>query len=268
MTAQTDTANATASPRPGTGRIALVTGANRGLGRSTALRLAEDGVDLLITYRSHADEAQAVVDAATALGRTAHAFQLDTGRVEDFAPFADELRAVLKDSWDREDFDFLVNNAGGGLSSPFTETTVESFDELMNVHVRGVYFLTQTLAPLIADGGRIINLSSGLARFTTPGFSAYAAMKGAVEVLTRYLAKELGGRGITANIVAPGPVATDFGGGAVRDNAQMRGYLESQTALGRVGEAADIGGVISALLSERTGWINGQRIEASGGMLL
>jgi NAD(P)-dependent dehydrogenase (short-subunit alcohol dehydrogenase family) len=251
-----------------TGRIALVTGANRGLGRATALRLAEDGTDLLITYRSHAEEAQAVVDAATALGRTAHAFRLDTGRIEEFGPFADELRRVLKDSWGREDFDFLVNNAGGGHMSPFAETSVQAFDELMNVHLRGVYFLTQTLAPLLADGGRIINVSSGLARFTLPGASAYAAMKGAVEVLTRYLAKELGARGITANIVAPGPTATDFGGGAVRDDAQARARLDGLTALGRVGEPEDIGGVVAALLSERTGWINGQRVEASGGMLL
>ena len=249
-------------------KIALITGANRGLGRASALRLAEDGVDLIITYRSHADEAAAVVDAAVKLGRSAVAFQLDTGRVESFEAFAGEVSGALLDGWGRETFDFLVNNAGGAAAAPISEMSLEGFDELMNVHFRGVYFLTQKLLPLLADGGRIINISTGLTRFAGPGRSAYAAMKGAVEVFTRYLAKELGPRRITANTVAPGPVANDFGGGAIRNNEQLRALLDSQTALGRVGESEDIGGVIAALLSEHTGWINAQRIEASGGTLI
>ncbi|MEU3185556.1 SDR family oxidoreductase [Streptomyces sp. NPDC006923] len=249
-------------------RIAIITGANRGLGRSTALKLAQDGVDLVITYRSHAEEAEAVVEAAVSLGRTAFAVQLDTGRVDTFDTFADDVRRLLKDGWGRETFDFLVNNAGGYVAAPIAEMTVEGFDELMNVHLRGVYFLTQRLLPLLADGGRIVNVSTGLTRFTSEGSSAYAAMKGGIEVFTRYLAKELGPRGITANTIAPGPAATDFGGGAVRDNEQFRAVLNSQTALGRVGEPEDIGGVVSALLSEHTGWINAQRVEASGGTLL
>jgi NAD(P)-dependent dehydrogenase (short-subunit alcohol dehydrogenase family) len=249
-------------------KIALITGGNRGLGRASALRLAEGGVDLIITYRSHADEAAAVVDAAVKLGRSAVAFQLDTGRVEDFEAFVGEVRGALRDGWGRENFDFLVNNAGGAAAAPIEEMTLEGFDELMNVHFRGVYFLTQKLLPLLADGGRIINISTGLTRFAGPGRSAYAAMKGAVEVFTRYLAKELGPRRITANTVAPGPVANDFGGGAIRNNEQLRALLDSQTALGRVGESEDIGGVIAALLSEHTGWINAQRIEASGGTLI
>ncbi|MFC4032270.1 SDR family NAD(P)-dependent oxidoreductase [Streptomyces polygonati] len=248
--------------------IALITGANRGLGRATALRLAQDGTDLIITYRSHPEEAAAVVDAAVELGRTAVALRLDTREVSSFGAFADEVSRALKDRWGRETFDFLVNNAGTAVLLPFVEMTPEGFDEMAEVHLRGVYFLTQRLLPLIADGGRIINLSTGLTRFVSSGASAYAAMKGAVEVLTRYLAKELGPRGISVNTVAPGPIATDFSGGFVRDNEQVRRHLGEQTALGRVGEPEDIGGVVAALLSEHTGWINAQRVEASGGTLL
>lgn len=249
-------------------KIAVITGANRGLGRSAALHLAEDGVDLIITYRTHGEEAAEVVDAATGLGRTAVALRLDTARLEDFDAFAGDVRAALKEHWARETFDFLVNNAGGAVLTPFAETTVEDFDQMVGVHLRGVYFLTQRLLPLIADGGRILNVSTGLTRFTAAGASAYAATKGGVEVLTHYLAQELGPRGITANAIAPGPVATDFGGGHVRDDAGLRAALGGQAALGRVGEPDDIGGAVAALLSAGTGWITGQRVEASGGTLL
>ncbi|GAA3391330.1 SDR family NAD(P)-dependent oxidoreductase [Cryptosporangium minutisporangium] len=249
-------------------KIALITGANRGLGRNTALQLAEDGVDLILTYRSNAAEAQDVVDAATKLGRTAVALRLDVGAVETHADFVTEVRAALAERWGRDMFDHLVNNAGVGLYGSFAETPLETFDALLNVHFRGVFFLTQALAPLIADGGRIVNLSTGLTRFTRPGYAAYASMKGAVEVLTHYLAQELGPRGITVNVVAPGAIATDFAGGMVRDTPALRDRLGSETALGRVGEPDDVGGVVAAVLSDRYGYVTNQRIEASGGTLI
>lgn len=262
------------NPSTGTGgtpsrpRIALITGANRGLGRSTALHLAADGVDVMITYRSHPEEAEEVVRELRAAGRTAYALRLDTARIEDFPDFAEQVRRTLKEGWGRDTFDALVNNAGNSLHAPFLETTVEQFDDIVNVHFRGVYFLTQALVPLLADGGRIVNVSSGLARFSFEGSSAYGAAKGAVEVLTRYLARELGPRGITANTIAPGPVATDFSGGMIRNDPEMRARLGTFAALGRVGEAEDIGGAVAALLSPGMGWVTGQRVEASGGTLL
>ncbi|MFJ4406114.1 MULTISPECIES: SDR family NAD(P)-dependent oxidoreductase [unclassified Streptomyces] len=268
MTTHTDTTTGTTTDSTAPARIAIVTGANRGLGRATALRLAADGVDPIITFRSHEDEAAAVVAEARALGRTAYALRLDTARTAGFADFADEVRRLLKEGWGRSDFDYLVNNAGSAVTEPFLEATEEGFDTMLNVHFKGVYFLTQRLVPLLADGGRIVNLSTGLTRFTSEGLSAYASMKGAVEVFTRYLAKELGPRGITVNAVAPGPTGTDFGGGFMRDDEGVRAALSGQAALGRVGTAEDIGGVIAAVLSDGTGWITGQRIEASGGFLL
>ncbi|MGP3977689.1 SDR family NAD(P)-dependent oxidoreductase [Streptomyces sp. 8N114] len=249
-------------------RIALITGANRGLGRSTALHLAEAGTDLLLTYRSHAEEAEAVVAQIRAMGRTAVALPLDAADTAAFPALADTVRGLLKEHWDRENFDLLVNNAGHGNQKPFVDTTEEDFDGLMNVHVKGVFFLTQALLPLLSDGGRILNVSTGLTRFIAAQTSAYAAAKGAVEVLTRYLAKELGPRGISVNVLAPGATATDFGDGHVRDSAEARTSIGSVTAMGRVGEPDDIGAAAAALLAEGSAWITGQRVEASGGMLL
>jgi NAD(P)-dependent dehydrogenase (short-subunit alcohol dehydrogenase family) len=248
--------------------IALVTGGSRGLGRNTAIHLARRGVDVVITYHSRADEAEATVREIQALGRKAAAIQLDTGAVGSFPAFATHLADRLRDTWNAERFHFLVNNAGIGMNTPFAEVTEAEFDQLANIHLKGVFFLTQTLLPLIADGGRIVNLSSGLARFSLPGYSAYAMMKGGIEVLTRYLAKELGSRGIAVNTVAPGAIETDFGGGHVRDNQAVNQMVASVTALGRVGLPDDIGPMIASLLSPDNRWINGQRIEVSGGMFV
>jgi len=249
-------------------KIALITGGSRGLGRNTALALAHRGQDVLITYHSRKDEADAVVAEIEKLGRKARAFQLDTGKLADFPAFAAAVKQALSETWGRQTFDHLVNNAGIGLHKPFAETSEAEFDLLMNIHFKGVFFLTQALLPMIADGGRIVNISSGLARFSLPGMSAYAAMKGAVEVLTRYLARELGGRGIAVNTVAPGAIATDFSGGVVRDNKQTNDFVASVTALGRAGLPDDIGPAIASLLSPDNRWVNAQRIEISGGMLV
>ncbi|WLQ11308.1 SDR family oxidoreductase [Hahella aquimaris] len=249
-------------------KIAIVTGGNRGLGKNTVLHLAKKGVDIILTYRSNRAEAEDVVGEVRQMGRKAVALQLDVAESKSFADFANSVAQELSANWGREQFDYLVNNAGIGIHAPFAETTEEQFDQLVNIHLKGVYFLTQKLLPFIADGGRIINISTGLARFALPGYSAYAAMKGGVEVLTRYMAKELGARGIAVNVVAPGAIETDFGQGVVRDNPEVNKFIASQTALGRVGLPDDIGGVIAALLSEDNRWINAQRIEASGGMFL
>ncbi|BEU94601.1 SDR family oxidoreductase [Acidovorax sp. DW039] len=248
--------------------IVLITGASRGLGRSAALAAARSGIDVVLTYRQQAAEAQTVVAEIEALGRRAVALPLEVGNVAGFPAFAAQLGQALRTHWQRERFDFLVNNAGMGVHAPFAETTEAQFDALVNVHLKGVFFLTQTLLPFMNDGGRILNLSSGLARFALPGYAAYAAMKGGVEVLSRYLAKELGPRGIAVNVVAPGAIETDFGGGAVRDNAQLNAFVASQTALGRVGLPEDIGPLVASLLQPATRWVNAQRIEASGGMFL
>ena len=247
--------------------IAIVTGASRGLGRDTALALARRGVDVIGTYRSSRSEADRLVTEIGAAGARAVALPLDVGDRESRAAFVEAIPAALS-GLGRDRFDRLVNNAGIGVTAAFADTSEQEFDLMVDVHLKGVFFLTQQLLPLLADGGRIVNLGSGLDRFTLPGYAAYAAVKGGVEVLTRYLAKELGPRGITVNTVAPGPVATDFGGGAVRDIAEVNATLAGQTALGRVGEADDIGGVVAALLADDTRWVSGQRIEASGGMLL
>lgn len=250
------------------GKIAIITGGSRGLGRNTALHLAGKGVDVIFTYHSRKDEAESLIGEIERLGRRAVALQLDTGDCDSFAEFVAQVKELLQNHWQRERFDYLVNNAGIGIRAAIAETSEAQFDRLMNIHLKGVFFLTQALLPLMADGGRIVNLSSGLTRFSLPGMAAYAAMKGAVEVFTRYLAKELGPRGIAANTVAPGAIETDFGGGQVRDDAEINQQIAGQTALGRVGLPDDIGGVIAALLTEECRWINGQRIEASGGIYL
>lgn len=246
-------------------KIAIVTGASRGLGRNTALSIARKGGDVIVTYQNRAGDAQEVVAEIQAMGRKAIALQLDTGDIASFAPFAERLHAALRETCQRETFDCLVNNAGHGDYALIGQTTEAQFDALVNVHFKGVYFLTQTLLPLIADGGRIVNLSSGLTRVSYPGYAAYAAVKGAVEVLSVYMAKELGARGIAVNTVAPGAIETDFGGGAVRDNPEINKIFAGMTALGRVGLPDDIGPMIANLLSEDNRWINAQRIEVSGG---
>jgi NAD(P)-dependent dehydrogenase (short-subunit alcohol dehydrogenase family) len=247
-------------------KIAIITGGSRGLGRNMAHHLAARGTDILFTYRTRKDEAKSLIEELKQMGRKAVALQLDTGITSGFDVFVGQVREALNTHWGRDRFDFLINNAGTALYSPFTETTEAQLDDMFNIHFKGVYVLTQKLLPLINDGGAILNVSSGLARFSYPGSSAYAAMKGAIDVLTRYQAVELGARRIRVNSIAPGAIATDFGGGRVRDDADMNAAIASRTPLGRVGLPDDIGGAVSMLLSDDAGWINGQRIEVSGGI--
>jgi len=246
-------------------RIALVTGGSRGLGRNTVLHLAARGVDSIFTYNSRQTEAEQVVAAVRETGRKAVALQLDTGNTGAFDPFVVQVKQALAD-WGAERFDYLVNNAGISHHAPFDKTTEEELDSLYNVHFKGVFFLTQKLLPLINDGGRIVNISSGLTRIIFPGSAPYASMKGAIEILSKYLAKELGPRRIAVNTVAPGAVATDFSGGMVRDKPEVNKLVADMTALGRVGLPDDIGPMIASLLSEDNRWVNAQRIEVSGGM--
>lgn len=249
-------------------KIALVTGGSRGLGKNMAISLAKKGLDVILTYNAQKNEALAVVKEIEQLGRKAAALKLNVGDVRTFDAFFQEVGAVLKKTFAKDRLDFLVNNAGIGIHASFAETTEEQFDALMNIHLKGTFFVSQKALPLLADGGGIINLSTGLARFSTPGYSAYASMKGGIETLTKYMAKELGARGIRVNIVAPGAIETDFGGGIVRDNANVNAHIAAQTALGRVGLPDDIGGVVAFLCTDDARWINAQRIEASGGMYL
>lgn len=249
-------------------KVVIITGGSRGLGKSSALKLAEAGHDVILTYRSKIEEANDVVTQIEKMGRKAAALQLDVSNSKSFSDFAGSVKNILKTKWDREDFDFLVNNAGVGIYGSILETTEEQFDELMNIHFKGTFFLTQKLLPIIKDGGRILNISTGLTRFAVPNYGAYASMKGAIEVLTKYMAKELGPRKIAVNVLAPGAIETDFGGGHARDNKDINQFLASQTALGRVGLPDDIGGMVASILSDNSGWMNAQRIEASGGMFL
>lgn len=249
-------------------KIALVTGGSRGLGKNMALSLAKKGIDVILTYNSKKEEALAVVAEIKQAGQKAAALQLDAADVKSFDTFFMQVKTVLKDTFETDHFNFLINNAGIGIHAPFAETTEEQFDLLLNVQFKGVFFLTQKALPLIADGGRIINLSTGLARFCNPGYAAYASMKGAIETLTKYQAKELGSRGIAVNVVAPGAIETDFGGGIVRDNPDVNRYIAGTTALGRVGRPDDIGSVVAFLCTDDAKWINAQRVEVSGGMNL
>ena len=249
-------------------KIALVTGANRGLGRNTALSIARHGGDVVVAYRGNEAQAEEVVAEVRALGRKAVALRLDVARPSSFAAFADALRDALRQTWDRDSFDHLVNNAGHGEYALIAETSEGQFDGLFDVHVKGVFFLVQALLPLLADGGRIVNFSSGLTRISYPGFAAYAAAKAAVEMLSVYMAREFGARGITVNTVAPGAIETDFGGGLVRDNAEVNAQFAAMTALGRVGVPDDIGPMVASLLRDDNRWVTGQRIEVSGGQTI
>ena len=252
---------------PASSRIALITGGSRGLGRSMAEALARRGVSSILTYNTGEAAAAEVVAAVERAGARAAALRLDTGDTGAFAGFAGEVRGVLA-RWGAERFDFLVNNAGTSHAGAFGDVTEADFDAAYRVHVKGVFFLTQTLLPLIADGGRIVNVSSGLTRIIYPGRIAYGAMKGAVEVMTRYMAKELGPRRIAVNTVAPGAIQTDFSGGMVRDNPEVNRHIGEATALGRPGLPDDIGPMVASLLSEDNRWINAQRIEVSGGQAI
>ena len=250
------------------GKVAIVTGGSRGLGKNMVQSIAGRGTDVIFTYQSNEDAADELVAEVEGTGRHAAALRLDVGDAGTFDDFVERVRGVLRE-WGTDRFDFLVNNAGIGVHASIAETTEEQFDRLMDVHVKGPFFLTQKLLPLMADGGRIVNVSTGLARFTLPGSAAYASAKGAVEVMTRYMAAELGPRRrITANVIAPGAIETDFRGGAVRDNPDLNKMVASHTAMGRVGLPEDIGGVVASLLSPEMGWVNAQRIEASGGQNL
>jgi len=251
-----------------TRKIALITGASRGLGKNTAQHLAARGIDVIGTYHSKADQALALAEQLQQAGGRAAMLQLDVADSSSFAGFAARLSDTLEQHFGRRQFDYLVNNAGIGLNLPFSETSEAQFDQLLNIQLKGPFFLTQQMLPLLADGGRIVNISTGLTRFALPGYAAYAAMKGAMEVLTRYQAKELGVRGIRVNILAPGAIETDFGGGVVRDNAQVNDFIAGNTALGRVGLPDDIGAAVALLLEQGNGWITGQRLEVSGGMFL
>lgn len=249
-------------------KIALITGGSRGLGKEMALRIAEKGLDVVLTYNSKQDEAQAVVQQIEALGQKAAALQLNVGEVGTFNSFFANLQQILQTRFSTDKIDFLVNNAGIGIHAAYSDTTEEQFDELLNIHFKGSFFLTQKALPFFNSGGGVINISTGLARFSFPGYAAYASMKGAIETLTKYQAKELGSKGIRVNVVAPGAIETDFGGGAVRDNAALNAQIASATALGRVGLPEDIGGVVAFLCTDEARWMNAQRIELSGGMML
>jgi len=258
------TDNSTISP---SNKIAIVTGGSRGLGRNTIVSLARRGVDAIFTYNSARAEADAVAAEVDAIGRKAVPLQLDIGDSSTFDAFVLQVREALK-GFSATRFDYLVNNAGISHHNSLEKTTEEELDTLYRVNFKGVFFLTQKLLPLINDGGRIVNLSTGLTRIIVPGSGPYGALKAALEVLTRYEAKEFGARGIAVNAVAPGAIQTDFSGGMVRDNPELNKQVAAMTALGRAGVPDDIGPMIASLLSEENRWVNAQRIEVSGGMAI
>lgn len=247
-------------------KIALVTGGSRGLGKSAAIALARKGVGIVFTYNQNQQAANKTIEEIKSFSGTAYSLQLDTQNVATFDSFSNDLKELISEKFQRQNFDYLLNNAGIGKFSPITDMKERDFDELVNIHLKGVYFLTQKLIPLISEGGRILNVSSGLTRFSYPGYSAYASIKGAIEVFTRYLALELGEKKISVNCIAPGAIETDFGGGQVRDNKDLNNLISGQTPLGRVGLPQDIGPIMAEILAGDMGWINGQRIEASGGI--
>ncbi|MEW7008531.1 SDR family oxidoreductase [Lentilitoribacter sp. EG35] len=249
-------------------KIALITGASRGLGRSMALHLAKKGVGVVITYHSSGELAEEVVAEIRAGGGKAQSLQLDTGELAQFDRFIESLSETLNNEWGRKTLDYLVNNAGIGILNTIADTQEAEFDQLMNIHFKGVFFLTQRLLPTIEDGGQIVNISTGLTRFSMIGLAAYASMKGAIEVFTRYLAQELGPRNISVNTVAPGAIETDFGGGMVRDDPIVNDFVISTTARGRVGMPDDIGGMVASLLTGDNQWMTAQRLEVSGGQQL
>ncbi len=249
-------------------KIAVITGGSRGLGKNMALALAKKGIDVLLTYNSNKEAALEVVSQIESWGQKAYALQLDTSKVKSFDGFISQVTDTLEAGSGSPNFDFLINNAGTGLYRMVSETSLEEIDEIIDIHYKGVFVLTQKALPFLNDGGSIINISSGLARMTLPGYSIYASIKAAVETLTRYLAKELGPRKIRVNVVAPGAIETDFAGGHTRDNKDINRMIANATALGRVGLPDDIGGVIAFLCTEDGRWINGQRLEVSGGQAL
>lgn len=249
-------------------KIAIVTGGSRGLGKDMALSLAKIGIDVIITYQSQKEAANDVVSQIENEGGKGVSLNFDSSVISSINDFVKEVQATLKAKWNSSNFDFLINNAGIGATIPYMQATESDFDRFMNIHFKSVYFLTQRLIPLMNDGGSIVNISTGTTRFANPGYSIYASMKGAIEVFTRYLAKEVGPKGIRANVLAPGPIETDFNNAFIRNNPDRKKMMATNTALGRVGEASDIGGIVAFLCSDDSRWITGQRIEASGGINL
>lgn len=249
-------------------KIALVTGGSRGLGEDMAINLAKKGLNVVLTYRSNKEEADKTISEIEKIGQKAYALQLDVANIQSFSSFSEEVKKGIASHFGAEKIDFLINNAGVGIDTPIGKTTEEQLDVLVDIHFKGVYLLTQTLLPILADGGGIVNISSGLARFSFPGYAVYGSMKAAVEALTRYQAKELGARKIRANVVAPGAIETDFGGGTNKTDEGKRTAIANFTALGRVGIPSDIGGVVAFLCTDDAKWVNAQRIEVSGGMMI
>lgn len=249
-------------------KIGLVTGGNRGLGKDMVISMARKGIDIVLTYNENVRQAEEVQAEVEKLGRKAAILQYDLSKLENLPAFVNNLKSVLQANWGVGGFDYLVHNAGVGGSIPIADVTEEKFDYFLNVHYKSVYFLTQKCIPILNDGGGIVFISTGTTRFVNPGYSVYASLKGAVEVLTKYVARELGGRRIRANVVAPGPIETDFNNAMIRNNPQIKARLSELTALGRVGAAEDVGGVVAFLCTAEAGWINGQRIEVSGGINL